>query len=98
MESFGKIKILFFWASHEVDYPFPSVISLDITKLLDMRRSIQQQAVWHGRVVDFETLLNLVEIHKNTLYVFSFAYSDDTQCAYIEMSDRIEPPTQQSLL
>jgi hypothetical protein len=98
MDKFGKHKVLFFWASYEMEYPFPSVIGLDIAKLLDMRKSIQQKAVWHGRVIDLDALLKLVELNKQTLFVFSIAYADDNECAYIELCDRIDPPSQQILL
>ena len=31
------------------------------------------------------------------VFVFGISYSDDTECAHIEMHDRIDPPSQSAM-
>lgn len=98
MEPFHRSKILFFWAAYEAEYPFPSVIQMDLPRLMEFRKEKQNNPVWYGKVVDLDYLIRHAETINQSVYVYGFSYLDDNECAYIELHDRIDPPNQPSLI
>ena len=84
METFHKQRILFFWASTELE-------------LLDFRKNKQTETIWHGKTIDLEFLIQYANQNKMPVFVFGISYSDDTECAHIEMHDRIDPPSQSAM-
>jgi hypothetical protein len=98
MQSFHKQRILFFWASTELEYPFPTIKQMDIAELMDFRKTKQTETIWHGKVMDLDYLIPYAELNDVSIYVFAISYADDTECAHIELHDTIHPPKQPNLL
>lgn len=94
METFHKQRILFFWASIEPEYPFPTKVQMDMPELLDFRKKKQTETIWHGKTIDLGFLIQYADQNKIPVFVFGISYSDDTECAHIELHDRIDPPSQ----
>ena len=97
MNTFHKQRILFFWASIEPEYPFPSIVQMNMPELMDFRKKKQTETLWHGKVVELEFLIRYADKNKTSVYVFGISYSDDTECAHIELYDRIDPPAQSAM-
>jgi hypothetical protein len=94
---FWSKKPIFYWASWGVDVPFPSSISMDIVDLVEKRKTTQENAVWHGKTIDYDVLHNLIEKEHKSIYVFSFAYDDENGQLLLEIIDELHEPMQSSI-
>ena len=94
---FWSKKPMFYWASWGVDVPFPSSISMDIADLVEKRKTTQENAIWHGKTIDWDVLHNLIDKEHKSIYIFSFAYDDEMGQLLLEMVDQFHPPRQSSI-
>lgn len=98
MSNFFKKKIMFFWASWECEYPFPTKISMTVPEIIDYRKAKQASALWHGKVIEPDVLGELADKENKPIYVFSFGFDQEIDMACIDNEETIYPPRQQTLL
>jgi hypothetical protein len=98
MSNFFKKKIMFFWASWECEYPFPTKISMEVPEIIDFRKSKQTSSIWHGKIMEPDILGEMADKENKPIYVFSFGFDQDIEMACIENVDIIHPPRQPTLI
>lgn len=78
LDTFWKIKPLLYWASTELELVYPHAIGMEMVEAVKEKHKIQSRALWSGKSIDAAELMALSSQHNCPLYVYSFAYDDES--------------------
>jgi hypothetical protein len=97
-ELFMTLSSVFYWASFDIEFPYPTKISMDTGDFVSERAKRKNTGEWHGKAVDEQLCLDIVQKHQKPLYVFKFGYEDATAMMVVELSEVFEVPHQTELI